>query len=78
MKRSREIRLQDALEELIKAINMKEIPPHIQIDMQWGIDLDSEHGQKFRKEIRNFINAYKDYYKVEEVNVKLLVNGLPQ
>ena len=66
VKRTKEKRIHDALEELNKAINMDN--PHISIDLQFGVGTDKE-GKEFVQAIKTFIEEYKKYYKMEKVEV---------
>jgi hypothetical protein len=66
----REQRIREALKELDKAVNMKE--PHIRIHIPWGINNDMR-GKIFIGQIRDFIEAYKKYYRLEKANIELFL-----
>lgn len=70
IKKTKDQRIQEAVDLLNKAIKIEE--PHIQIDIQGGFERTSE-SEEFTTAIKNFIQAYRKFYKMDKIEVNLLL-----
>jgi len=77
MKKTKVIKARDAFDAMNKAMRamdkaMRMDEPHIQIDLQGGFEKSSE-SKEFLAAIKNFIQAYKKFYRLEKVEVAFIL-----
>ncbi len=70
IKKTKDQRIREAVEELNKAMIMKD--PDIRINLHSGV-YDNDRGKKFGRDIKTFVQAYKEYYGLEKVKLELFL-----
>ncbi len=70
-KKSKDIKIKEALEQLNKALSMDE--PHIVIQLPWAPDKEDPEGVEFVKSIKTFMDGYKKYFKMKKINVAIRI-----
>jgi len=72
IKKSKIVKIHDALEKLNKAVNSED--PHIRISLPWAVqDDDRGRGKEFISSLKTFVDAYKKYYELEKIELDLIV-----
>ncbi len=72
-KKSRAIKIQEAVDALNKAMAMEEPEVHFRIWLPYGLDGNDPRAAEFMKGLKVGIEAYKKYYRLEKVEVELVV-----
>ena len=67
-KKTKALRVQEAVDALNKAMQLEE--PNIRINLPGGMDEKSQESQEFILAIKSFIQAYKKFYGLKEIGVE--------
>lgn len=70
VKKTKAAKLQEAVNALNKAMALEE--PDIRIHLPGGLS-ESPETKAFFQEVKKFIKAYKEFYKLEKVEVEFTV-----
>lgn len=70
-KKTKAIRILDAVDALNKAMEMEE--PHLRIYLPGGLDSRSQEAKEFVSAMGDFVRSYKKFYRLEKIEVDIVI-----